>query len=607
MTEFEAHYIGTNSFGSYGSSGFKDISEFNNAPWDDPEEISLSLQPVESLDLEILPEVLKLFVSDVSERLQAPPDFIAAPTIVMIGQVIGTACGIKPKRNDDWIVIPNLWGGIIGPPSVKKSPCMAAAFKPLEQLVLKAEEAFKYELNDNEVRKITHELQKDEAKQQLKKYIKGHDQDKSLLIEQQEDELRELQQQEPEEPVKRRYRTNDTTVEKLGELLQQNPRGLLVDRDELVGLLTSWDKSGHESDRAFYLECWNGNGSHNVDRIKRGSIRVDKACVSIFGSIQPAKLEHYLERMTTFENDGLIQRFQLLVYPDVPENFKIIDRAPNKEIIEKVCSIVETLAATDFTDFGAGKDEDTACFNFDGVAQERFYSWYEDLHNNKLRADDDPIILEHLAKFPSLVASLALIFHLVDAVANHNSGPVSIDALNRAIEYCDYLETHARRIYSIAVNIKQQRAIALSKKIRAGKLKNGFTARDIYRRKWHLLNSKEHVEIAVEELVEANWLRKQPIANPNGGRPTEIHHINPKILYSSENTTDKTDRTSADDISELIAKACEETGLDPKTLADDLTDDDYEGIRIGEVTLEVLKIVADGLVRNKKVGVRSKH
>ena len=84
-----------------------------------------------------------------------------------------------------------------------------------------------------------------------------------------------------------------------------------------------------------------------------------------------------------------------------------IDRALNKEIIEKVCKLVETLAITDFTEFGAcnNEDDNVACFNFDGVAQERFYSWYEDLHNNKLRADYDPIILEHLAKFPSLVAS----------------------------------------------------------------------------------------------------------------------------------------------------------------------------------------------------------
>jgi len=38
-------------------------------------------------------------------------------------------------------------------------------------------------------------------------------------------------------PSLRRYKTNDTTVEKLGELLRENPNGLLVLRDELVPII----------------------------------------------------------------------------------------------------------------------------------------------------------------------------------------------------------------------------------------------------------------------------------------------------------------------------------------------------------------------------------
>jgi len=42
---------------------------------------------------------------------------------------------------------------------------------------------------------------------------------------------------EPEEQIDRRYVTNDTTYEKLGEILAQNPNGVLAHRDELVSLL----------------------------------------------------------------------------------------------------------------------------------------------------------------------------------------------------------------------------------------------------------------------------------------------------------------------------------------------------------------------------------
>src|SRR5215468_9773033 len=47
---------------------------------------------------------------------------------------------------------------------------------------------------------------------------------------------------EPAAPKWRRFKTNDATVEKLGELLAANPRGLLVFRDELIRLLSQWDR-----------------------------------------------------------------------------------------------------------------------------------------------------------------------------------------------------------------------------------------------------------------------------------------------------------------------------------------------------------------------------
>jgi len=41
-------------------------------------------------------------------------------------------------------------------------------------------------------------------------------------------------------------------VEKLAELLNHHPNGLLLFRDELSGWLHTMDRPGHENDRAFY-------------------------------------------------------------------------------------------------------------------------------------------------------------------------------------------------------------------------------------------------------------------------------------------------------------------------------------------------------------------
>lgn len=72
------------------------------------------------------------------------------------------------------------------------------------------------------------------------------------------------QSQEP--PKRTRYLVNDTTVEKVGEILADNPNGVLLFRDELVGFL-ALDREGQEGARTFFLESWNGDGRFTFDRI----------------------------------------------------------------------------------------------------------------------------------------------------------------------------------------------------------------------------------------------------------------------------------------------------------------------------------------------------
>jgi hypothetical protein len=60
--------------------------------------------------------------------------------------------------------------------------------------------------------------------------------------------------EEDEPPIRRRYIVNDPTVEKLGEILNQNPAGVLLFRDGIAGFLAMLERAGRENDRAFYLE-----------------------------------------------------------------------------------------------------------------------------------------------------------------------------------------------------------------------------------------------------------------------------------------------------------------------------------------------------------------
>ena len=112
--------------------------------WTEPKEIKTDLPPAPAFDAKtLLPPTLADFVLDEADRMPCSPDYIAAALVVCLGSVIGARCGIKPKRRDDWIVTPNLFGGIVGDPSSKKSPALATVTRFLDRL--EAKEAAKLE------------------------------------------------------------------------------------------------------------------------------------------------------------------------------------------------------------------------------------------------------------------------------------------------------------------------------------------------------------------------------------------------------------------------------------------------------------------------------
>src|SRR6185369_303459 len=62
-------------------------------------------------------------------------------------------------------------------------------------------------------------------------------------------------------PVLKRCVVSDVTTESLGIILCENPRGVVMIRDELVGLVAGMNqyKGGRGHDRQVYLALWSGD------------------------------------------------------------------------------------------------------------------------------------------------------------------------------------------------------------------------------------------------------------------------------------------------------------------------------------------------------------
>ncbi len=202
---------------------------------------------------------------------------------------------------------------------------------------------------------------------------------------------------------------------------------------------------------------------------------------------------------------------------------------------ERADLIFATLSVMDYVQHGARRSDDKKppYFRFDDAAQELFYEWLIRLETVKLRGNEEGLLLEHLTKYRKLMPALALIFHLVSVADGTASGAVSAESTRLAIAWCDYLETHARRIYHMATDVTQQAAKALSRRIRKKEIEDSFTIRSLYRKGWQGLDDQELAEAACDELVRLGWLKEmhQP-ASPAGGRSKTSYRINPKLRHA---------------------------------------------------------------------------
>src|SRR6185503_16689533 len=109
--------------------------------------------------------------------------------------------------------------------------------KPLYRLKVEAREAYEQEVREWEIDHLAAEAKREKLKDEIKKAIKA---DSNVDKEYDRAQLEEIEA--ISEPSERRYIINDSTVEKVGELLNRNPRGLLQYRDELIGWLKTPDK-----------------------------------------------------------------------------------------------------------------------------------------------------------------------------------------------------------------------------------------------------------------------------------------------------------------------------------------------------------------------------
>ncbi|NLX12761.1 MAG: DUF3987 domain-containing protein [Phycisphaerales bacterium] len=226
--------------------------------------------------VDVLPEPVRSFVKEASKAIGCDTSYAALPLLSALAACIGNTRRIQLKRA--WTEPPILWTAIVGESGTLKSPPFRLAMKPIRKRQGEALKRQETAMAEYEIASAQYE----KAYAEWKRKKSTYDQPPT----------------KPEPPHAERIIVSDVTVEGLVPILLDNPRGLLLGRDELSGWIGSFDRYvGNKggADAAHWLSMHNAE-SIIVDR-KTGTPRtifVPSASVCVCGTIQPRILERVI-------------------------------------------------------------------------------------------------------------------------------------------------------------------------------------------------------------------------------------------------------------------------------------------------------------------------
>ena len=441
-----------------------------------------------------LPEALSDFASDSAERMQCPVDIIAIPLIIGAATVIGRRWRLAPKSLDDWTERACLWGGVILPSGQMKTPAMQRALRPIR--LLEAEFSTQHQKEMEAYRREQERAQYHERCWQEE--CKQASKDGKEMPE----KPKEAEQRPP--PRLRRLTTSDVTQEMLVDLIDQNPRGLALFRDELSGWFAGFNQYRPGADRQFYLECHSG-GAYPKDR-RVGSTMVEDLYLNICGGFQPDVVRSVLDGG---DCDGMTARFSLLVWPNRFENFEYVDRQPNLEAEQEVESVFKRLVQLDPKNlFGAERPGVIRALRFDHEAQPIFVKWYTE-NQRRIRKDKEAdAFTSHLSKYAGLFARLGIVHHLIRCVLGEAQSPTLVDVTTATAVWTfidEYLEPHARRKYRhLGADPARAGARRIAQWLRDNPGVGQFTARDIKQKDWSGLTRFRRFDLAFDNFRRAS-------------------------------------------------------------------------------------------------------
>lgn len=518
----------------------------------------LRIEPYQPFPTDLLPYSLARFVGEASAAIGCDDSFVALPLLVGLAIAIGTTRRIRLKF--DWLEFPVIWAVIVASSGQRKSPGFDAALRPL------------HDMHGQRVKE--HHVAIAQYKRELLEY-------KAALAQYKQSGGAGDAPEEPVKPTLKRLIVNDTTIEALASILEENPRGVGVVRDELSGWLASFNqyRAGKGADASQWLELHRG-GVLIVDRktAERRTIYVPRAAASLGGTIQPGIIQRGYGR-EQFDS-GMVAR-TLFAMPPARQR-KWTDQHVEPHTRDRLAEIYAKLVELDYD--ASGKPIDLPLSR---EAQDRFIRFVNEHGEEQAKLGDERLEAAW-SKLEGYAARLALVIHLVRQAVGDSSlaDPYRVDAasVNAGITLARWFGQEARRVYSdMGRSDEDRRHLRLLELIQR---KGGrISARELARC-CHAYSAKGAAEQALSELVELKLGEWQlPPPGPTGGRPQKYF-----VLPGPSPSAD-IDQTS-DSESPLGVLSAQESQTEGFVGAE--SDEEYDRLEREAIASDGAKGVSDG-------------
>lgn len=469
-------------------------------------------EPFQPFPVDALPDRMRVFVESVAAATGTDAAFAALAALVVVAGCIGNRVAVLVKSG--WVEPAVLWGVLVGRSGTTKSPVLKLVTRALIDLFKAARRAFTDAMKEY-VREVErHNVRLAEWKKSQRNGPPSDPPD------------------EPERPIERRLLVSDITVEKLGELLEQNPLGLLLSRDELAAWSGAFDRyaaGGKGSDQPAWLSMYDA-APVTIDRKSgKGNYFVERAAVSVLGSIQPGTLARSFG--TAEREAGLLARVLVAYPPDRPALWT--EAALPDDVAAEWRTLLEALLALPAAVDEHG-DPRPRLIPIGKEAKTLWIEWH-DRHARELVDISNDDLAAHYAKLKGACARIALLFACVEVAAGGDAvAYISADAMRRAIAVVEWFKGEGRRVYAVLGESEEDRA--RRQLIEWIERRGGaVTVRELTHSLQQYRGRTDAAKADLDALAKAGcgaW--EHPAPGPKGGRPS------PRFVLATDDTDTKT-------------------------------------------------------------------